>query len=100
MKRRILAFVMVISILIAVLPVVFAVPTAAATVSANADYQYTLTGLPYGLIAQNSEGTVTFAVRTADLAEYDSYYLECTLYNGSSCTGLCRGESCVCHSVL
>lgn len=53
MKRRILAFVMVISILIAVLPVVFAAPTAAATVSVNADYQYTLTGLPYGLIVQN-----------------------------------------------
>ena len=53
MKTKILSILLILAILLPMIPAVYAAPTAKEAVSLNADYRYTLTGLPYGSIVQN-----------------------------------------------
>ena len=53
MKKKIFVYFIIFTLLLSMIPTVFAAPTPNASVSLNADYQYTLTGLPYGSIVQN-----------------------------------------------
>ncbi len=53
MRTRIFAIILVLALLLPILPTAVAAPAPAFSVSLNADYRYTITGLPYGLVVQN-----------------------------------------------
>ena len=53
MKTRIVAILLALALLVALVPTALAAPTPSESVSLNAEYCYTLKGLPYGLIVQN-----------------------------------------------
>ena len=79
MKIRIFTVLLALSLLLALFPTtVLAAPTPAESVSLNAEYRYTLTGLPYGLIVQNF------------FIDGDTLYL--TQHGGSGITYLSRLE--------
>ena len=53
MKSRGLALLLVLALLLPMIPTVMAAPTPTASVSLNADYRYTRTGLPFSAVVQN-----------------------------------------------
>ena len=53
MKSRFLAFLLALALLVSILPSAVAAPTPTTAFSINADYRYTLTGLPYSAVVQN-----------------------------------------------
>ncbi len=53
MKSRIFAFLLALTLLVSILPSAVAAPTPTTAFSINADYRYTLTGLPSSAVVQN-----------------------------------------------
>ncbi len=53
MKSRLFAFLLALTLLVSILPSAVAAPTPTTAFSINADYRYTLTGLPYSAVVQN-----------------------------------------------
>ena len=51
--RKLLACLLVMALMLSLVPMVWAAPAATETVSVDAEYRYTLKGLPYALIVQN-----------------------------------------------